>query len=404
MKILFVCWDSPDSFYLESLFLPTFGALRPDGYEVDVLQFSWASTDRQRALHSACEAVGAGYTHVRVRRSPAPFSPFLSAVAGASDVVRAIRASRADVVMPRSIMPSISVLLANKLIRKPIVFDADGLMADERVDFSGLSPTSPIYLMLRDVEAQMIRRSQAVLVRSREAVNIMQARGGAGTPADKMVVFNNGRDTAVFQPFDEESRRRSRGQLGVGEAPLIAYLGSLGGRKYLFEESLALFGAILERRPDARFLVLTGAQALAKAKLSEAGSAVANSTRVLTVVPAEVPKLLSAADLGLCLISSAFSMRTVSPIKLGEYLLCGVPAVVSRGVGDSALVADGDVAYLVDNRDPDDLGRAAHWFVESVLPRRETLRPLARRAGLEHYSRQRASEALRRALERTVAD
>ena len=47
---------------------------------------------------------------------------------------------------------------------------------------------------------------------------------------------------------------------------------------------------------------------------------------------------------------SSFSMRAVAPIKLGEYLLCGLPALASPGVGDTDAIA-ADAGLLLDRLD-----------------------------------------------------
>jgi glycosyltransferase involved in cell wall biosynthesis len=81
-----------------------------------------------------------------------------------------------------------------------------------------------------------------------------------------------------------------------------------------------------------------------------------------SVVPAEVPSYLSASDVGLCFRHRFPSQLSCSPIKLAEYLACGLPVVSTSGCGDydelietkcigTVIKSDGDEAYLTAARD-----------------------------------------------------
>src|SRR5690606_35943047 len=75
---------------------------------------------------------------------------------------------------------------------------------------------------------------------------------------------------------------------------------------------------------EAKFLILTGNLEFAESKIP----ADLKEFIVLKKVNSEeVPSYLNAADLGFALRQPKFSMQGVAPIKLGEYLLCGLPVI-----------------------------------------------------------------------------
>jgi glycosyltransferase involved in cell wall biosynthesis len=88
-------------------------------------------------------------------------------------------------------------------------------------------------------------------------------------------------------------------------------------------------------------------------------------------------------------------MQAVAPIKLSEYLLCGLPVVGDASVGYTATAISAEV-FFADEGDPAD---AAAWLAESVLPRREWFRRQAREVGVAHFSLSRAAEDYLRGLE-----
>jgi glycosyltransferase involved in cell wall biosynthesis len=111
------------------------------------------------------------------------------------------------------------------------------------------------------------------------------------------------------------------------------------------------------------------------------------------VEPERVPYLLGAADAGLSFRSEAFSTRAIAPVKLGEYLLCGLPVIGTMGVGPETL--DPHVFCAVGD-DPD---AAAEWLLGTVLPNRATLARDARALGMRGFSVEASVRAYLAALE-----
>lgn len=397
MRILFVTWDGPQVSYLESLFLPIFKQLQNCGFQFHVLQFSWSSTEVTNQRKLECESKDCSYTYVPVIRRHIALGGFVTSLLGARQVRKAIEEHDIDIIIARSTLPALSTLLYLRGRKMRFLFDADGLPLDERVDFAGQRPSGLVYRLLRDIEAQAVRRADAVLTRSHKAISILQARAGAGTAEDKFHVVSNGRDSALFSSGEAADRIAVKERLGMpADAPLVVYAGSLGPQ-YSPEAMLALFGLIRESRPDAHFLVLSGSPDVMTDLVSTYDSRLASGVTVMRVDAHEVPVWLAAADLGLAFREPSFSMQGVAPIKLGEYLLCGVPVVATRGVGDSHFI-DEDAGFLVNDCDADTLLSVAEWFIHKVLPSRDEYRTHCRAVGVEHFSLESSVEAYRKAL------
>jgi len=395
-NILFVTWDGPQVSYLESLFLPIFRALQKHGFQFHILQFSWASHSVTEQRRDYCEAIGCTYTLVPVIRKPVALGGLITAIWGYRQIRQAIQRYDIDIVMPRSTLPAMSSLLALRGYDQKFVFDADGLPLDERVDFAGQSSSSIVHRILRDIEAQAVRSADVVLTRSKIAAGVLHARAGAGVDIGKFNVVSNGRDTSLFSPGSDFDRKEVKKKLGISEdAPLIVYAGSLGPQ-YCPDDMLTLFALIRHSRVDAHFLVLTGSPEVMleqKDNYPELFSAIT----VMRVNASDVPSWLAAADLGIAFREAAFSMQGVAPIKLGEYLLCGVPVVATRGVGDSHYIDDKS-GFLVDTGDKSKLESVSEWFVGKVLPEREVFRSHSRSIGKQFFSLESSVESYREAL------
>jgi len=161
--------------------------------------------------------------------------------------------------------------------------------------------------------------------------------------------------------FDESIRKRVRKQLDIVDKIVVTYCGSFSHGWQVPDKILELVGAISETLPgEVFFLVLTPDREIAH-QLVE-GSMNSSNYRILTVNHSDVPKYLMASDLGLLLREEHILNAVASPTKFAEYLLCGVPVVVSKGIGDtSEIVQDlkGGVVLNGLTAEQDDLEKIA---------------------------------------------
>jgi glycosyltransferase involved in cell wall biosynthesis len=108
----------------------------------------------------------------------------------------------------------------------------------------------------------------------------------------------------------------------------------------------------------------------------------------MRAAPNEVPRYLAAADVGAAFRTPTFSTRGVAPVKLSEYLLCGVPVVGTAGIGDTAAAQEAGMFF----DDRQGMAAAAEWVLGTVLPVREEVRRTARRVGVNRFSLRRSVE------------
>lgn len=395
---MFLTWDGPQQTYLQSLFFPIFAGLRSAGIDVHVLQLTWATSASVAVVERAAHAAGVTYAARRVPQSVRRVALPAVVAYGAAAALAYAREQRVDVLFPRSLIPAAMAQLALTLAPKlDLVFDADGFMADERLDFAGLSAGSLAYRGLRSIERRGVRRARAVICRTQKARDILVERAaGAASTRDKIFVAPNAKDASIFTTASSAQRAVTRAAYGVGaDVPWIVYVGSIGPQ-YCPERMLDCFAEVRLRRPDARLSCFTmqGAQL---SSLVE-GRGLARSVHVEPAPPADVPAILAAADLGLALRRESPSQRGISPIKVGEYLLAGLPVLASR-VGDlEEQLSGSDAATLIDTSDEVAPAQAAAWFVEQVLPQRERARRAARALGLAWFELGQCVETYRQAL------
>ena len=276
-----------------------------------------------------------------------------------------------------------------RAVRRPLLFDARGLWAEERVADGRLVPRSAGHRLATRVESRLVRRADEVVVLT-EALR--EAFVERGRPANQITVIPTCVDLDRFS---------------VGDPPPVPYVdllhvGSLGGRYDI--ASMASFVAVwLARHSAARFRVLTkSATAPLVGALAAAGMADA-ALRIEAADSQDVPRHIEGAAAGLCLLRPSAANKASCPTKIAELLASGIPVVLRRGVGDfDTLLPETRTGVLI--ADPSSEGlRAAASALEALLADPETPRR-CRRLAAAHFDLRagaaRYAEAYERMLER----
>jgi len=210
------------------------------------------------------------------------------------------------------------------------------------LDYHGRIPEEYVFLgkggdrsrrALEMLEEWVIRNSNHVIVVSRALGRYVLKQHGV--PASKLSVIPCCADASLFH-VDPELRDRTRIELGLSDRLICIHLGSFF-EWYESEQLVRTFNNLRERYPAAHLLTVTPGEEAARGFLARH---LPEGTFTVTAAAHErVPALLNASDLGFLLLRGSPNIETSSPAKFAEYLNCGVPVIITSGVGDfSSLV------------------------------------------------------------------
>lgn len=393
-NILFITWDGPQTSYMEGLFLPIFNEINKHttNFNFHVLQFTWSDAAKIQQIQKAANDLGIHYTAAPIHRKPiAVLGSLWSVFKGVSTIRKYIRKHEIDIVMPRSTMPAVMVNRL-KTEKVKVLFDADGLPLEERIDFSELSKTSKQYLWLKKEETKLLSTANGVITRSQKAIDIHLKTIGENYRNKFSVVFN-GRNVDFFQS-NLVGKSKKRETLGFKDDDMVfVYCGSLGPQ-YGWEEMMAIFSEYHAKKNNSKLLILTGTIEFA---LQRIPAALEKEIKVLSVPFEEVPDYLNVADVAFAIRKPTFSMQGVAPIKLGEYLLMGLPTIASAGIGDTEVVFESlTESFLYQHRDENAIAKAV-----AFLSRMETIdKAKIRSVGLHYFSLENSALSYIQALEK----
>lgn len=215
-----------------------------------------------------------------------------------------------------------------------------------------------------------------------------------GIAAERLGVVPN-HATAVSDA--ESLRAGARGELSVeDDEVLVAYCGTLAAWQ-MVDASCLLMRALARRDGRFRGMFITPQVDTARDALRRAGWSREELGRVVvrSAAPAEVHRLLAAADYGLLLRQADAVNRVACPVKFGEYLAAGVRPILTPGIGEqSELIGRTNLGVVIP---PDDVEQAARRIeTDAGLPHslgadgRDTRRAWA----AEHIAPERAARRI----------
>ncbi len=228
-----------------------------------------------------------------------------------------------------NVAASISYLFSIILRLKLVIFSYEP-HSEFMKDLGYWKTKSPNYRILSYLEKKAGQRAHAVLTGTKHGVELLKSYGAKG----EIFRAPTAVDPEIFK-YLPESRTSIRNQLMLGDNDLLViYPGKLGGL-YYEQELIKLFGSLANHSKQYFFLVATNYDHAKIKTWFEEQSIHVDRFQIRQFIPhEEIPKYLSAADLGIVNIPPTPAQKYRSPTKVAEYLLCGLPYIVCEGVSE----------------------------------------------------------------------
>lgn len=148
--------------------------------------------------------------------------------------------------------------------------------------------------------------------------------------------------------FDPTARAEVRESLGVKDSDIVlCYSGGTGAWQRV-DDIIDLLTRVCERQVDCKALFLTSNPQEMTQRVLARGFPT-DHLFVRSCPHKDVYRYLSAADIGIIMRHDIPMNNVASPVKVGEYLGCGLPVILTRGIGDySDSLSAAGVGLLLD--------------------------------------------------------
>ena len=218
-------------------------------------------------------------------------------------------------------------MLAAPLAPHRLIFDIRGVMAEEYVDLGRWRRGGLAFRITKHTERAAIRRAAAIVVLTHAVRRVLfseRERDGV-----RVIPCCADVDRIAGQRAQRAAARKT---LGVGERPVLAYVGKLSGW-YMAAEMADFFAVAREALPRLHLLVLTQSDAGPLERQLACRGVGSEEYTITAVEHARLGERLAAADAAIALIRPVPSKVASSPTKLGECLAAGLP-IVATDIGD----------------------------------------------------------------------
>lgn len=148
--------------------------------------------------------------------------------------------------------------------------------------------------------------------------------------------------------YDSDVRLKTRFELGIDEKTLVfIYSGGISNEWHVSKQMFAFFNKMNKCEKNLLFLCLIKNIAEIENVIVQF-PALKEKLRIFSVPNNEVYKYLNAADYGILFRENTIMNNVASPTKFAEYILCGLPVLISEGVGDySTFTIENEVGVLL---------------------------------------------------------
>lgn len=286
--------------------------------------------------------------------------PYLNIFSNYSRLDAAIRClSGHDIVYERNSLFNNSIAKACHRLKIPYVifFDADQI---KELDYVGTPLSGALLFRARQLLRSNLSVAQCVICVSEQSRSDLI--NNWSVPKEKIVVFPNVADVNRFRP-DPKNRLEKRAVLGIGDQPLIIFLGNFY-KWHDVHTLLDAFSLVIENQPGAQlFLVGDGAERLKMMRYA-IDLNINQAVHFTGLIPhTEIPSFLAAADVAVAPYPPMDTDLWLSPLKLFEYMASGT-AVVASNVGQiSDVISDGKNGLLVAPGDILELAEAINRLI-----------------------------------------
>jgi len=292
-----------------------------------------AQADKVAALRERLGKAGIHWHPLTYHKSPTVPATLFDLAQGVVVALWLTLRHRVRVVHARSYVPALIGWLVKLLTGANLLFDMRGLWADERTDGGIWPPGGRVYSTVKRIERTLLLGADHIVTLTHASKAVIE-----GFP-----YMSKGHAPISVIPTCADLDRFTPGEGGKVTHYTLGYLGSIG-TWYLFDEVLACFALIRERRPDARLLVVNRNEQELVRRMAAAAGIPDEALEITAAEHADVPAQVRRMSAGAAIIKPVFSKIASAPTKLAEYLGCGVPCLGNVGVGDMEAILEGEGA------------------------------------------------------------
>lgn len=310
--------------------------------------------------------------HLYFSAAPGFISLAIDILQGAFLTLAILIKGKIRIVHARGFIAAIICFLPAKLLGRKVFFDTRGLLADKYAGGGLVSGKGCIYKIMKSIESLLLKYCDFFTIETDRHSRLIDRWNPHLSSKKKVIPCCI--DLDFFKPVKKP---------GIKDKIVLVYLGKTGTWHYT-QQMFDFFKVFSSSAPGSTFLFLTQDNPEAIIKIAD-GMGFSSGIRVVSPRREEIPSLLSSADAGIFFINPDHGYNS-SHIKFGEYLACGLPVVVNKGIGDTGSIIEKDNVGVINlGFSAAEYEKTSHGLI-SVISDGDELRSRCRLAAERYFS------------------
>ena len=276
---------------------------------------------------------------------------WLNALLWSRIIKRIAKDANSVVLMSRDIYGK-EISLIRKFLAKPVyfIYDARAASVEENI-FSAVKSHSlskkkfDVFHHITYTEYRTLKEADTVFAVSNQLKRYLIRNYDVSK--QRFFIYPCLSDAQKFY-YNKEIRNNYRKQLGyTDEDMIILYAGGLANAYHGTSTFMEFINQIAKSKHNTKFLLLSRDK-IEEHVVYERYPNLSNRILIKSAANSEMVNYYNAADLGLLLRENVPMNNVASPSKFAEYMLCGLPTIISEGVGDySSLCVENHLGIVI---------------------------------------------------------
>lgn len=297
------------------------------------------------------------------------------------------RNNRVDIIYIRNSSFLFFHWIITKIFQVPFVIEINGIFSEEWK----LSNKPKLFIWFMDKLFKIAHQNATKIIAVSESIKSILIQSHHVSQKN-IVVIPNGANTDIFKPLHKE-KIRNRLQLDSS----FFYIGFSGAFKawHGLEELVESAPCIIEKIPNTKFVFVGDGELKNKIMEMVKKLGITHNCIFINRVPYKtIPKYINAFDIGIIL-----KKREIpgSPLKLWEYMACGIP-VIGTDSEDFEILKKENAGILVD---PNDIKSISYEIVK-LLKNKQLIQELGLN-GMQYVLNNRSWKAVSEQIERELS-
>lgn len=319
-KVLYFSYDGLLDPLGQSQIFPYVSVIAAAGYSLTIVSYEKVERTKEQIKFMEIKLQKIGVRWVRLQFKPGKLWAIKRLLIGALLIRKLCKDLQPDFIHLRGFVPAVIFQLCRSKV--PFLYDFRGFVLGEWVDIGKLNPSSLLYLILKKLDQQAVKKASGLVVLEECAKNLL-----------KYIYEVPSVPFKVIRTCTNVKRYKKRINVHKKKRRSLSFV-FLGGARFPYRPDFALMliGNLIKHGYDCNIDFINESDHDIIKKAKDMTNISKEKVKILSYEHSEIPDILANYDCGIVMVETSYWRRVCSPTKMGEYLASGLPVISLKDI------------------------------------------------------------------------